>query len=252
MLIKRLNKNKISSFIYFLSGIVLLIYFSGCKKTEDAAKIKETGTLTDIDNNVYKTIKIGNQWWMAEDLKVKRYSDGTFINQIQFDSAQWRNDTSGAYCNNIDNAQKIIGVFYNGYAVSNKESLAPEGWHIPTDVEWKELEKYLGMSQQDADKSGWRGKHEGEKLKIESRVSWRDYGDVWSTNESGFTALAVGCRIFNGGWGDPGISSTCFWWSSTRRADNDLFYRYLDYKNSNVFRSHSIKNYGFSVRCVKN
>jgi uncharacterized protein (TIGR02145 family) len=113
------------------------------------------------------------------------------------------------------------------------------------------------MSASESAKSGWRGTNEGDKLKTEGTTGWTQFGDVWPTNESGFTALAGGCRMFNGTtianeWSTPqGLRSVGFWWTATGYSDNEALYRYLDYKNSNVFRSSCAKTYGFSIRCVK-
>ncbi|MEO8149686.1 MAG: fibrobacter succinogenes major paralogous domain-containing protein [Bacteroidia bacterium] len=227
---------------------LLIMLAPGCKEDSKTTPALETGTVTDIDNNVYKTVKIGNQWWMAENLKVKKYRNGNLIPQSQA-STDWVNITP-AYCL-YDNNAAAPGLLYNWYAVTDTNNLAPAGWHIPTDEEWKTLEMSLGMSQAEADKFSWRGINEGEKLKIEAPLGWTRYGDVWAKNESGFTALAGGCRLFNGVWADPGLFATGFWWAATEHNDNESYYRYLDYKNADVFRSHVSKNYGMSIRCVK-
>ena len=90
-----------------------------------------------------------------------------------------------------------------------------------------------------------------DTTKIEAPKGWTKYSNIWGTNESGFTALAGSCRLFNGTFGDPGLFSTGFWWTAASYPGNQAWYRYLDYKNANVFRSHTQKNYGFSIRCVK-
>ena len=168
--------------------------------------------------------------------------------------SSWANTKKGSYCKyfNDDNNAAIYGLLYNWYAVADTGNIAPIGWHIPTDDEWKELEKHLGMSQTDADKVNWRGSDEGDKMKIHAPYGWTRYGSIWATNESGFTALAGSCRLFNGIWGDPGTFATGFWWSASQHtSNNQAWYRYLDYKKSNVFRYYGSKNYGMSVRCVK-
>ncbi|HKR06106.1 MAG TPA: fibrobacter succinogenes major paralogous domain-containing protein [Bacteroidia bacterium] len=239
--------------IYSVIAAAFFLLINGCKKEEETVVVPvvpQTDSITDIDGNVYTIVKIGNQWWMAEDLRVTMYRDSTFIFEAQADF-DWIPNTTGARCvfgNNPDAA----GLLYNWYAVSNVKNIAPPGWHVPSDDEWKELEKHLGMSQADADKFGWRGTHEGEKLRIKSPEVWKTYSDVWSTNESGFTALAGGCRIFSGEFSIPlDFGSMGFWWTSTNHGDNDAYYRYLDYKNANVYRSHVSKNYGCSIRLVK-
>lgn len=236
-------------FIFIL--VQLLFIVSSCKDKSATPVIQQTGTVTDADNNIYKTVKIGNQWWMAEDLRVKKYRNGDYIIQIQTDTALWSNDSQGAYCDNKDIAGNLIGRFYNWYVVTNSKNIAPDGWHIPSDDEWKQLEKYLGVNSADADKTGWRGTTEGDQLKMKATQGWTIYNNVWGTNESGFSAVANGCRLYNGTEGDPGQFATEFWWSSSQQNLTEAWYRYLDYKNSNVFRSHTYKNYGFSIRCVK-
>lgn len=240
-----------------LIGIFSSFIIAGCRKTEEKAPEPEYGSMKDADGNVYKTVKIGSQWWMAEDLRTTKYRDSSFISLVAGPPADttWKHLSTGAYCNNLNAGGHVIGRFYNYYAVVNSHNIAPAGWHIPTDAEWKQLEEHLGMSAQTADGTGWRGTHEGEKLKVVKGTvnGWSDYGTVWSTNETGFSALAGGCRMFNGSWADPGQYSTGFWWTTTESADNSTmaWYRYLDYKNANVFRYYGLKTYGFSIRCVK-
>ncbi len=235
--------------VTFLS---ILFFVYSCKNKEEESITPETGIVTDVDGNVYKTIKIGNQWWMAENLKVKRYNDSTFILQLQ-SNTDW-NDTLAGYCSYANNSSNTLnyGLLYNFYAVGHSKKIAPKGWHIPSDEEWKTLERSLGMSNQEIEKNSWRGTNQGEKMKtvLGSTLGWTKYGDVWNTNESGFSAIAGSCRMFNGVWGDPGLFATGFWWTSTNK-NNQVWYRHLDYKTSNVFRFYGSKNYGFSVRCVK-
>lgn len=225
--------------------------FISCKDDEEPTPAAETGTVTDVDGNTYTTIKIGNQWWMAEDLRVTHFNNGTAIHKEQIDSLAWSTDTTGAYCEVIDNNQVKAGILYKWNVIQNNAGVAPEGWHIPGDEEWKQLEQYLGMTMTESGRTGWRGSNEGDKLKVPAPLSWTTYGDVWGTNESGFSAKALGCRMFNGGWGNPGLFSTGFWWSSTEETSTTAFYRHLDYKKSNIYREASSKAYGFSIRCVK-
>ena|SRR6218665_431298 len=234
---------------------LLMVVVNSCKKEEKEEKpVIETGTVKDVSGNVYATVKIGNQWWMAEDLRVTKYRDSSFITLVPGPpDATWANYTTGAYTNNTDNGGNVIGRFYNYYAITDIRGIAPAGWHIPSDAEWQELERTLGMSQDNLDNTGWRGSHEAEKLKVMNgtTLGWAEYGTIWPTNETGFSALAGGCRMFTGSWGDPGQYHTGFWWTRTEQSANEAWYRHLDYKNANVFRYFGSKNYGFSVRCVK-
>lgn len=229
-------------------AVLLLALVTGCKDTTETKPANETGTVTDIENNVYKTVKIGSQWWMAENLKVKKFRNSNLIPQSQ-SSTDWVNTIPA--CCLYDNNAAAPGLLYNFYALTDTNNIAPAGWHIPTDEEWKTLEKTLGMSASEADKFSWRGTTEASKLKIEAPEGWTRFGDIWSDNESGFTALAGGCRLYNGTWADPGLFATGFWWTSTIYDNNEAYYRYLDYKSSQIFRSHVSQNYGMSIRCVK-
>jgi uncharacterized protein (TIGR02145 family) len=237
--------------VYILIVIALLaVFFNSCAKENDKP-VPETGTMTDIDGNVYNTVKIGTKWWMAENLRVKRYRNGDSIICVlnsESDSV-WSNLKTGAYCYFDDK----LGYLYNFYSLSDFREITPVGWHIPSDDEWKEMEKVLGMSKEQADSLNWRGGNEGNKLKIVggNTMYWAKSTDIYNifgTNESGFTALGGASRIFNGQWGD--LTHTGFWWTSSIK-ENEAWYRGLDYNKANVFRYYGPKNYGFSVRCVK-
>ncbi len=213
-----------------------------------------TETVTDIDGNVYNTIKIGDQWWMVENLKVTHYKDGTPIPKVTGGS-EWASLTSGAQCiysNDSTSNLSTYGRLYNWYAVDDSRNIAPEGWHVPTDEEWKELEMYLGMSQSEADDTGWRGTDEGDKLKEAGHVHWNEdeYGDINGTNESGFTALPGGYRsCYYGNYSSIGYGA--YFWSSSEGNSSSAWSRRLGYLNSGMSRNYDYKAYGFSVRCVR-
>jgi uncharacterized protein (TIGR02145 family) len=238
---------------YIACMLLILVVMNSCKKKSKSEEQpeQETGTVTDVEGNIYKTIKIGGQWWMVENLKTKKYRDNTEIIETKNNEIdKWKMDSTGTYCVNSNH------YLYNWYIVHNAKNIAPEGWRVPSDEDWKQLEKYLGMSGEEVDKTSWRGTHEGEKLKTKqdlSPLNWTPYGEVWGTNESGFTAIPSTYRIFDGTFGDSKNSGRngTFFWSSTQQ-DGEPWYRYLDYKNANIFRYHGSKNYGFSIRCIKN
>jgi uncharacterized protein (TIGR02145 family) len=210
----------------------------------------ETGTMTDIDGNVYKTIKIGNQVWMAGNLKVTRYRNGDPIPNVT-NQDQWEKLRSGAYCayNNNNGNVSTYGLLYNWYAIDDSRNIAPEGWHMPTDEEWKELEMHLGMSRSEADKSSyWRGTDEGGKLKESGTTHWNS-PNSGATNSSGFTALPGGFRYGSGKFNNMGTHG--YWWSATASYRNNAWSRYLYYNYSDTYRSSSNKRNGFSVRLVR-
>ena len=206
-------------------------------------------TVTDIDGNTYQTIQIGDQCWMAENLKVTHYRNGDPIPCITSNS-DWGSLTTGAYCNYDNNASNvaIYGRLYNWYAVNDNRNIAPEGWHLPSDAEWKQLEMYLGMSQTEADKTDWRGTNEGGKLKENGTLHWNDPNNG-ATNESGFTALPGGQRDDDGGYFDMG--NLALFWSSTERSNYYAWSRTLSYNESEIRRLYYHEGSGFSVRCVK-
>jgi uncharacterized protein (TIGR02145 family) len=237
-------------FLLFFCFFGLMFFFSTCKKDDPVQIIlPQFDSIADIENNYYTTVKIGNQWWMAEDLKVKLFNDSSIIFDGQNDNNWIKNRPS--YCL-YQNNKDAPGLLYNGFAVLDAKKIAPKGWHIPTDEEWKELEKHIGLSQESAEAFGWRGNKEGSKLKTFGRKSWLIIeNSTWPTNETGFSANAGSNRLYNGVWGDPGLASTGFWWSATEFDSQKLFYRHLDYKNTNIFRNYESKFYGFSIRCIK-
>jgi len=231
-----------------------IVFINACKKETTNNPSIQIDSISDIDGNVYKTVKIGKQWWMAENLKVKRYRNGDTLIFVdtQFDpgKVKWDTINTGSYTN----TNAIFGLFYNWYAIIDNRNIAPAGWHVPSDDEWKELEMFLGMSKEDADKVNFRGNKEGDKLKSINDQGWNKPSDiykVWGTNESGFCAKGGGAVMNNKIWGNPSSYLTGFWWTSTVKVDSLAWYRYLDYNKANVFRFYGSKNYGFSVRCVK-
>lgn len=225
------------------------IILSSCKKEkEENLTAIETGFVIDIDGNKYATVKIGNKWWMAENLKVKKFRNGKSIQQI-FDPSKW-NVNQPAFCL-FQNSDKASGLLYNGYTICDTSNLAPEGWHVATEQDWKDLEAQQGMPGTEIEKLNWRGSSEGDMLKVAAPFDWTRFGSVWGNNKSGFNALSGGCILSNGHWSNPGLNATGFWWSSTQTSEGKLWFRHLDYKKSGIFRFYESKNYGMSVRCVK-
>lgn len=229
--------------------IAMLVITNSCDESESVKPMHEAGTVTDHEGNVYKTVKIGNQWWMAENLRSTSFRSGSSIPYVESQDTWFQTDEPGYV-----RYQHITSgsLLYNFYVITSTEEIAPEGWHIPTDEEWKELEEYLGMPVSELDKTNWRGTNEGDALKEETDLTngWIPYEGVWGTNESGFTAIGGSCRVFNGEWGVPGLRHSGFWWTASEKNEYG-WYRYLDYKRSGIFRYSAHPNYGFSVRCVK-
>jgi uncharacterized protein (TIGR02145 family) len=194
-------------------------------------------TVKDIDGNVYKTITIGTQTWMAENLKVTKFSDGIAIPLVTDETAR-KNLTSPSYCwynNDQITYAKTYGALYNWYTV-NTAKLCPIGWHVPTDAEWTTLIIYSGGAIV-----------AGSKLKEIGTTHWTSPNTA-ATNEIKFTALPGGTRYGNGTF--HLIGSVGYWWSATKFTSNFALYHCMGYDVSYVTRSNCNKRVGFSVRCL--
>jgi uncharacterized protein (TIGR02145 family) len=194
--------------------------------------------LIDFDGNVYTIVTIGTQTWMAENLIVTHFRNGDKIPELT-DKTAWSNRTSGACCNynNDSNNVSIYGRLYNYYALTDERNICPQGWHIPSETEWKLLCNYLGNDSL-----------VGEKLKENGTEHWLS-PNLKATNEYGFSGLPGGYRSFDGDFG--GFRMNASWWSSTE-ADTKIAWSYdLNYINSNLVIRGSDKRMGFSIRCIK-
>jgi len=209
--------------------------------------------ITDYDGNSYETIIIGEQEWMAENLKTTHYNNGDVIPNIT-NNEDWVNLTTGAYGdydNNPSNSE-TYGRLYNWYTVDDSRGVCPVDWHVPSDEEYKTLEMYLGMSQSEADGTGWRGTNEGSKLAGNASL-WSN-GSLESNAEfgtSGFAGVPSGYRDNANGGSYYDIGLYGYFWSSTEGNSTSAWRRYLTYSNAGVYRINYGKRYGFSVRCVR-
>ena len=198
--------------------------------------------VSDVDGNTYKTVQIGTQVWMAENLKTSKYSDGTTIPNIT-DNTQWQNNTTGAwaYYNNDAANNAKYGKLYNWYAVSKttngNKNVCPTGWHVPTDAEWTVLTDYLGGESV-----------AGGKLKEVGTTNWNS-PNTDATNTSLFTGLPGGGRGSNGNYDLVGNDG--FWWSSSEYDTVNAWSRVLDDNNGNAGSYNLSKRHGFSVRCLR-
>lgn len=236
----------ISKSLYIVLSILLIIFIS-CKK--DSISTKDPfERVTDVDGNVYKTLKIGSQIWMVENLKAKHYRNGEPIPEVTI--TEWVGLKYGAYCkyNNDESNVETYGLLYNWYAVVDSQNLAPQGWHVPTDDEWKELEIYLGVNQNELNHRGWRGVDEGGKLKEKGTSHWFS-PNTGASNISGFTALPSGSRGISGSFG--AMMSYGYFWSSTESASYLAWFRSLGFDTSSILRFDGNKPNGISVRCIK-
>ena len=194
----------------------------------------------DADGYNYPVVQIGDQVWMAENLKTTRYRNGDPITQ------QW------AYKNDANNAAKY-GRLYTWYAATDSRGIAPAGWHVPTDAEWTILENYLIANGYNYD-----GTTTGNKIAkaLAATTDWYTYtgtgtpgADLTKNNSSGFTALPGGYRYYGGAFYYVGSSG--YWWCSTEYNSADTWCRNLYYYYDDLSRNYDSKSCGFSVRCLR-
>jgi uncharacterized protein (TIGR02145 family) len=203
--------------------------------------------IKDIDGNVYKTVIIGKQQWMAENLKVSRYNDGTVIPNVK-DSLDWIKLSKGAWCymKNDSSYNELYGKLYNWYVVGQKtidnKNVCPIGWHVPTSTEWNELIEYLG-GQMVA----------GGKIREIGLVHWLEpfLKDTKSTNTSLFTALPSGRSSVVDNIRFDGISKYAVWWTSSEKNKDFSSYIGLDYFIDILSPEENRKQTGNSIRCIK-
>ncbi len=209
------------------------------------------GTMTGNDDRIYKTIKIGNQWWMRENLRETKYRDGSDI-VYPDDIAGWQDcneneiGARGVYDNDESYAESY-GYVYNMYACADSRNIAPPGWHLSTDEDWIELEMFMGMSEEEANKGGvYRGTDQGNQLKTTRGWYMDGYGssDIWhfSATPGSFRKSAWDGGIMNS---YPPLGYETGYWASTNTI------RMLFYYESGIQRRSAIAGYGFSVRLVK-
>jgi len=213
----------------------------------------------DIDGNVYETIQIGDQLWMAANLKVTHYNDGSEI-PTGYSNSEWGWLDMGAYAvydNDPVNAD-VYGNLYNWFVVDDERGLCMEGWHVPSDEEWTDLITYLDVDT-DPDVFGSQSYIAGGKIKEAGLEHWNYYSDEITeeaTNESGFTGLPGGYRSLNNG-GYLSMGNFGYFWSSSHSGylsssdrHSNAWYRGLNYNNSSVYRSIYDESGGFSIRCL--
>lgn len=218
----------------------------------------KTYGVSDVDGNMYYTIQIGEQTWLAENLKTTKYNDGTNIPNVT-DATAWIKLTTPGYCwyQNNEATKNTYGAFYNWYAV-NTGNLCPSGWHVPTEEEWTIMENYLIANGYNYD-----GTTSGNKIakSLASNTGWWsstitgavgniDYPEM--RNKTGFTAIASGGRYTIDGdfWAASMIG---YWWSATEKP-----FPYIETPVNLTIRSDlsylswgtNKKGNGFSIRCV--
>jgi uncharacterized protein (TIGR02145 family) len=223
-----------------LALLLILATLAGCKSVseQDGKNLQ----IRDIEGNAYEVIQVGEQFWMAENLRTTTLSDGTPIAREE-DYEAWARLTLPAYCwyNNDSVYAEEFGALYNYYTIETG-NLCPEGWHVPSDEDWIALESNLGGAGV-----------AGGLMKEAGLEHWKT-PNTQASNGSGFNALPGGYRSYTGTFNLIRING--YWWSSSEKSwygsVNTVIYRNLKYDGQDVYRHIGEKANGFSVRCVKN
>ena len=197
--------------------------------------LTKTPIARDVEGRNYKIIKVGNQSWMAENLKTSKFANGDVIPNVS-DPSSWKELSRGGWTwfKNDKGFDAAAGKLYNGYAVVDPRGLCPYGWRVPTDRDWQNLIDFMGGDQ-----------IAGSKIK--ANFGWRDGGN--GNNEIGFNALPGGSRKNNGE--DDGAGEFGDWWTSTQSKPGKGWSRNLAATHNMVYRGEFSYKFGFSVRCVK-
>ena len=238
--------------VFITLGIAALLSLS-------ASAQQSCGTVKDYDGNSYATVQIGSQCWMKENLKTTKYADGTSISRGSSDSydvAYWY------YPNNKSSKKATYGLLYNWKAVmrnsssssanpSGVQGICPDGWHVPSDAEWTQLTNYVSSQSENvcgndedyiakalASTTGWS--HSSDNCDVGNRPS--------SNNATGFSAVPAGG--YYGIYNYFGYNAN--FWSATENFSSYAYSRHIYYSNANVYRYYYSKDYGFSVRCLRN
>lgn len=211
--------------------------------------------ITDIEGNFYNIVTIGNQVWLAKNLRTTIYNNGTPI-ATGHTNSEWESLSTGAYAvypysqivglSTENEVLEVYGALYNWYAV-NTGNLCPTGWRVPSNEDWTQLIMFVDPDATLTEFAGHFWEHSliaGGKLKAEN--VW--YSDCHGTDEFGFSALLGGGRDYFGSISHIGISG--YWWSSTEYNSINAFYRRM-YCGNNLESDYYNKGLGFSVRCVR-
>jgi len=206
-------------------------------------------TVVDVDGNKYKTVTIGGQIWMQQNLRVARYRNGDPIPNVTV-NAQWATLTTGAFCweNNDPSRDIPYGKLYNFYAVEDPRGICPVGWRVGTDDDWKILETTAGMIASDLNVDGMRGVAENVGGKLKATTLW-DSPNTGATDEFGFSGLPGGYRSSDGLIFTRQNAGT--WWTGTDASPNPWLRGFLSNSGGSIRVNMLLKRAGKFVRCIK-
>jgi uncharacterized protein (TIGR02145 family) len=251
-------------------GDISVIAENNCGMSEASVISVETyAAVTDIDGNVYRTVIISNQEWMAENLRVTKYNNGDAI-PTGLSNAEWENATSGAYAiyphgsiDGLNSDAEVItayGKLYNWFAVVDERGLCPEGWSVPHSADWTELTNYVvnkgfpnlifdPMGAGNALKSCRQVDSPLEGCNTSEHPRWDSNDTHHGFNEFHFFGLPGGSRWRHGSF--LGVGIDCYWWSASELHETYAIGRYMHYDWGNLAQTNDYKSSGYSVRCFR-
>ncbi|MFP4665033.1 MAG: fibrobacter succinogenes major paralogous domain-containing protein [Bacteroidales bacterium] len=269
------------TYSFFLITGIMLIIAGGCKDDEDENDPADDngnddisheityGSATDEEGNEYTTVIIGEQEWMAENLKVTKYRNGDDIPAAPEDTS-WENTTEGAMAvyphedvDGPESDQEVInayGMLYNWYAVDDQRNICPSGWHVPSEYEWTQLEEYLEDNFEAISSSNIAnvlkscrqdGSPLGGDCDTREHPRWNGHGTHYGTDDFGFAALPGGMRDEYGAF--EGIGLGALWWTSSVIGEGTSFARSIMFDSGSLNSGYTggSRNAGLSIRCVK-
>ncbi len=228
-----------SHILLLLSMFLLCSILAFSQELEEVETAAIQNSVTDVDGNTYKTVRIGDQEWMAENLRVTKFRNNAAIAHID-DAFDWSRLATPAWRWYQDDAEQYeadYGKMYNWFTVIDTQGLCPTGWRVPTDNDWITLMDFLGGI-----------KLAGALLKEAGNDHWASHNSG-ATNESGFTGLPGGYCSSSGSFGE--IGNNGFWWSSTEVNDKVASITILNYLDDKASIDTVTKRFGLSVRCVR-
>ncbi|HEX6223333.1 MAG TPA: fibrobacter succinogenes major paralogous domain-containing protein [Chryseolinea sp.] len=221
-----------------LTGLILIVsLLSACGDDDDGNGGPDFQHVQDIEDNVYPAVAIGSQVWMADNLKVTKYNDGTDI-PYKTDNDNVGSLTTGAfsYYNKDVANSSLYGALYNWHSIATGK-LCPSGWHVPSDAEWSTLINFLGGED-----------IAGGPLKVITTAFWNAPNEG-ATNDSGFSAMPAGYLYDNSTY--YSLGNVTHWWTSTESDDDSAWDRYVTYKDAKALKGEYSKKVFYSCRCVK-
>jgi len=226
-----------------LFASVLLLAALACGDDDNQNNNLNYGTVSDSEGNTYKTIAIGTQEWMAENLRSTKFSNGDPIPHIP-DIISWEDLESPGYCvyDNDPSMDAVYGKLYNMHAMIDQRNPCPSGWHVPTDEDWLTLRTFLDTENTDNLNKA------GGKMKTKGTEHWKS-PNTGASNQSGYSALAAGVRTWTGQFADK--THFGYFWSSTADGPSSGFGYHLEYNSERLIRMGFNGKNGFSCRCVK-